>query len=506
MLVQPKLSFLFNAKTTSKTDAVILFASTISSSKDKTLSKEHLPDAPTKLTNAVLTYGKRVKFAVKENQLFSFDDTNGSRIVVAVLSKSVKMFDLLTLARKSLDLVIKSKAENVLILSHEKNTEASNLQIVDAVTSAATTMLYEFPKYTEKPDHKAKSIQLAFGFDKEAKKIATTANSVSESTNLVRYLGKRAGNDLDSKNYRTYFKEFAKEHKLKFEEFNFEALKKMGAGAFVAVAQGSAEMNSAIVKLQYSSKNKNAKHLCLVGKGIVFDTGGTNLKPANYMIGMNNDMAGSALALGILRHAVAENWDLNITLYAAITDNAIGSRAFRQNDVVKSLKGTTIEIIHTDAEGRMVLSDTLHMATKDKPDLMMDFATLTGACMYAIGTTYSGVFTNREELHSLLIESGKASGERVWPFPMDKDFMECLESDVADLKQCRLKGGVDHIEAAQFLKHFVGEDIPWVHMDLSSINHDGGLAHIPTEETGFGVRFATKFITSYFENKKEIEE
>jgi leucyl aminopeptidase len=155
-------------------------------------------------------------------------------------------------------------------------------------------------------------------------------------------------------------------------------------------------------------------------------------------------------------------------------------------------------VIDTDAEGRLVLADTLCMAAQTEPSLIMDFATLTGACVRAIGTTYSGVFTNREDLHQDLVKAGKNSGERVWPFPMDKDFASCLESTSADYKNCREKGGVDHIEAAQFLMHFAGDKSPWVHVDLSSIEHGEGLAHVPTTETGFGVRFATEFARNFF--------
>jgi leucyl aminopeptidase len=216
------------------------------------------------------------------------------------------------------------------------------------------------------------------------------------------------------------------------------------------------------------------------------------------MLGMHGDMAGSAVALAVMNVATIEQWPIKVTAYLAIADNLIGPKSYKPNDVVTSMKGTTIEIIDTDAEGRMVLADTLHLASLAKPSLMMDFATLTGACIRAVGTTYSGVFTNREELHVDLIKAGRKSGERVWPFPMDKDFAECLESSVADYKQCREKGGVDHIEAAQFLMHFAGDHAPWVHVDLSAIEHAGGLAHVPTDDTGFGVRFATTFLRDFF--------
>jgi leucyl aminopeptidase len=136
----------------------------------------------------------------------------------------------------------------------------------------------------------------------------------------------------------------------------------------------------------------------------------------------------------------------------------------------------------------------LALASKQKPALMIDYATLTGACVYSIGTAYSGVFTNQEKFHQTLIEAGKDSGERVWPFPLDEDYDKGLESDIADVKQCSLEGDADHILAARFLQRFVKNDTPWVHMDLSSSNRKGGLAHIPTDTTGFGVRYTMNLL------------
>ena len=137
----------------------------------------------------------------------------------------------------------------------------------------------------------------------------------------------------------------------------------------------------------------------------------------------------------------------------------------------------------------MVLADTLAMASAEKPELIIDYATLTGACVYSIGSSYSGVFTNREDLHAMLIQSGKDSGERVWPFPLDADYDKGLESDIADVKQCALEGDADHILAARFLQRFVKHKTSWIHIDLAASNHKGGLAHIPTDTTGFGVRY-----------------
>ena len=180
--------------------------------------------------------------------------------------------------------------------------------------------------------------------------------------------------------------------------------------------------------------------------------------------------------------------------------NQIGPKAYKPNDVITASDGTTIEVIHTDAEGRMVLSDTLALASKEKPALILDFATLTGACVYSIGTSYSGVFTNKKEWHAGLIKAGEDSGERVWPFPIDKDFDDMIKSDVADVKQCSQESGVDHILASRFLQRFVKNDVPWIHMDLSSSNKKGGLAHIPSDTIGFGVRYTVNLLLNNYLN------
>jgi leucyl aminopeptidase len=157
--------------------------------------------------------------------------------------------------------------------------------------------------------------------------------------------------------------------------------------------------------------------------------------------------------------------------------------------VVRASNGVSIEIVHTDAEGRMVLSDTLALASKATPAIMLDYATLTGACVVALGSRYSGAFTRSATLAKAVIAAGVHSGERVWPMPVDADYDEAIESQVADVKQCIIESEADHILAARFLGRFVPDSVPWVHVDLSAAEHKGGLAHVPTDVTGFGVRF-----------------
>jgi leucyl aminopeptidase len=234
--------------------------------------------------------------------------------------------------------------------------------------------------------------------------------------------------------------------------------------------------------------------LTLVGKGICFDTGGINLKPHKSMYQMHEDMQGSAVAVGTLLALSAMDAPYDIDCWLAITENEIGARAYRPQEVVRAANGVTIQVVHSDAEGRMVLADTLALAAREQPSLIHDFSTLNGTCVMAHTEPIAGVFTKRPDLQYALEKSGRQSGERVWPFPMDEDFDTELESSVADVLQCTLDSKGDHILAARFLNRFVPAEIPWVHMDLAASNRSGGLAHIPTDFTGFGVRFATELV------------
>lgn len=307
----------------------------------------------------------------------------------------------------------------------------------------------------------------------------------AEGNLLARELTMLPANELTPAFYRNRVRKLAKEMGWGMEELDLKRLRKMGAGAFVAVAQGSQDDEAAIVHLSYRPAGAE-KTVALVGKGICFDTGGHNLKPARYMHGMHEDMNGSAVALGILLAATRLEMPVAVDCWLALAQNHISPKAYKQNEVVTALNGTTIEIVHTDAEGRMVLADTLTLAARQKPDLMVDFATLTGSCITALGNRYSGIFSNREHLAAQAVASGKASGERVCAFPLDADYDTALDSKIADVKQCTMEGEADHILAARFLQRFAGSG-PWVHMDLSASRCEGGLGAVAGDVTGFGV-------------------
>lgn len=317
------------------------------------------------------------------------------------------------------------------------------------------------------------------------------ATALAEGNWLARELTAAAPNALDPAAYRRRLKRFAREGGFTIEEYTTAQLRRLGAGAFLAVAQGSGD-EAAIVHLRYRPR-KAVSHLALVGKGICFDTGGHNLKPARYMAGMHEDMAGSAVVLGILQAASRLKLPLHIDAWLAIARNHLSPDAYAQGDIVKAINGTTIEVVHTDAEGRMVLADTLSLAARAKPDAIIDFATLTGSMITALGTRQSGVLSADGSLAAQAVEAGQASGERLVAFPVPEDYDGELDSKVADVKQCTLDGEADHILAASFLKRFV-DGRPWLHIDLAAANCKGGLGAIATDTTGFGVAWGVEFL------------
>jgi leucyl aminopeptidase len=313
---------------------------------------------------------------------------------------------------------------------------------------------------------------------------------------LARWLTTLPPNHLDCVSYASALKTLARRMRWQYQFLGEPQLKQAGAGAFLAVARANAQRGAGIVKLSYRPKAKTHKHIALVGKGICFDTGGINLKSHKSMYQMHEDMQGSAVAVGTLLALTQLKAPIAIDCWLALTENEIGPKAYRPQEVVTAANGVTIQVAHSDAEGRMVLADTLALASRAQPDVILDFATLTGACVGALTERMSGVFTNRSEWRTQLENAGRDSGERVWNFPMDEDYDSDLDSQVADILQCTPDSKGDHILAARFLSRFVAKDIGWVHVDLSSSNRPGGLGHIPSDCTGFGVRFAVAWLLS----------
>jgi leucyl aminopeptidase len=411
-----------------------------------------------------------------------------------VLSDKLNIFQKHALLCKALKPLLSEHPESIAIcVFGDSETREANACASYYVTLVNAT---ELPSH--KKDKKVVALKSISIYGYQAAHDYGYVNARVAGNALCRQLTITPPNALTPTIYRKKIAELAKIHDWGHEEFDMPALRKMGAGAFYAVGQGSVPQDAAIVHLSYTPKLAK-KHVALVGKGICFDTGGHNLKPAKYMQGMHEDMNGSAVALGIMLAASQMQLPIKLDCWLAIAQNHIGPDAYKQNDVVIALNGISIEIVHTDAEGRMVLADTLTLASREKPDAILDFATLTGSMVAALGDRMSGVISNRPQLACQAVGAGNKAGERVVAFPYDDDYDCDLDSDIADIKQCTLDGGGDHILAARFLGKFIENDVAWLHTDLSSAHRKGGLGAVDSNTNGFGVGFGLELLTSLLE-------
>lgn len=413
-------------------------------------------------------------------------------LIVGNANAADDAFALLSFARKMVAAATSEKAGSlgIWVLGFAADEQE---RLVTHLVAAALGAAFVMPAFkTKAPPARVKSVRV-IGVTGEIDIARVTAEA--EGNNLVRFLTALPANKLDAREYTALLESMAGNEGWQYRKYGIEELKSLGAGAFLAVAQGNADDSAAIVHLRYRPGARTAKPLLsLVGKGIIFDTGGTNLKPFNSMLDMHIDMGGSAVAVGTLLTMTRLALDMPVDCWVAITENRTGPTAYKSQDVITAMNGKTIQAIHTDAEGRMALADTLVLAGKESPAVIIDYATLTGACMNAVTTRYSGVFTNKPDLHPVLKKAGRDSGERVWPFPIGEEFIEDLKSETADLMQCAPEAGGDHILAASFLQQFVDDTITWVHVDLSACSRKGGLAHIASKITGFGIRFSMNLI------------
>lgn len=422
------------------------------------------------------------------------DLPNGAVASWIALDNDLSTFKRHTLLRKAVKPLLEENPATLIIAVY--GVDAVRRQAAKDAFYVASVNAAELPERkgkSTKDEPKAQPLKTIHIFGWNEDDAYLDVQALVAGNTLTRTLTMTPPNELTPTLYLEKIKKLAKTQGWKTEVFDMKKLKKMGAGAFVAVGQGSDPQDAAIVRLTYSPK-KATKTMALVGKGICFDTGGHNLKPAKYMNGMHEDMNGSAVALGVLTAATEAKLPIKIDCWLAIAQNHIGPLAYKQNDVVTALNGTTIEIVHTDAEGRMVLADTLTLASREKPAFMVDFATLTGTMMTALGDRYSGVLGNDPAILCKAVGIGAKVGERVCAFPFDEDYDEDIESSIADIKQCTLDGGADHVHAARFLSKFIENDTPWLHVDLSSYNRKGGLGAVASDVNGFGVALSIQLI------------
>ncbi len=361
---------------------------------------------------------------------------------------------------------------------------------------------YQFDAY--KSDKKKREPKATFIFvcDKSEytpkfRRILKETKAIMEGVYVARDLANHPSNGMTP----ALLKNFVQQHFKHDSHFSIQALdekemKSLGMNALLAVSRGSAE-KPFLISLAYTPTKKTKKTMVLIGKGVTFDSGGISIKPSANMEEMKYDMSGAAAVIGIMEAVRLLKPNFKIVALVPAVENMPGGSAVKPGDIVKAYNGTTIEIINTDAEGRLILADALSYAEQTyKPDLMIDFATLTGACVVALGDKRAGLFTKNELFSQMLTEAGEASCDRVWPMPMDDSYDKELESQTADIKNIGGRWG-GAVTAAKFLEHFSGKS-NWAHIDIAGTAYDvKHQEYLGKGATGFGPRLIGSLLKKF---------
>ena len=377
--------------------------------------------------------------------------------------------------------------------------------IISNFVSGMHLKSYSFKKYkkNKEPNDNAKkltAINILVTNPGKFKKLFVSFNAVTEGVFFSRDLLHEPPNVLNPVNLASRAKELTK-YNVKVNILDEKKMRQLGMGALLGVGMGSANP-SRLITLEWNGNPSSKKPpLGLVGKGVTFDTGGYSLKPSSGMEEMKMDMGGSALVLGVMKALALRKSKSNVVAVIGAVENMVSSNAQRPSDIVKSMSGQTIEVLNTDAEGRLVLADALwYCQEKYKVKKMINFATLTGAIIVALGNFYAGLFSNSDKLSEDLTKSGKLTDEKIWRFPLVKEYDDLLNCDIADVKNITGTGGAGSITAAQFLKRFVKKDVEWAHLDIAGVtwlNKD-----LPLSKKG-GTAFGVRLIDNYISNNYE---
>ncbi len=383
----------------------------------------------------------------------------------------------------------------------------SGANVAVAVATGARLRDYRFDKYRTMSDDDAETeakgmTGLTFHLQEHEGAAAawTAAAAIAAGVEHGRDLVTEPANVLTPAAFAEHCRKLGQEVGLEVEVLEQADLEKLGMRALLGVAQGSVN-EPYVVVMTWKGGREGEAPVALVGKGVCFDTGGISLKPASGMEEMKWDMGGAAAVFGAMKAIAGRKAKANVVAVLGLVENMPSGTAQRPGDVVKAMSGTTVEVINTDAEGRLVLADALHYTVERfKPKAMVDMATLTGAVIVALGHEQAGLFASNDVLSDQLIAAGDAVGERVWRLPMGSDYAKHIKSDIADIKNTGRAREAGATAGAVFLQRFVG-DVPWAHIDIAGVawsKRDLPLA--AKGATGFGVRLLDRFVAANFEN------
>jgi leucyl aminopeptidase len=390
-------------------------------------------------------------------------------------------------------------AKQIVLALDWESSQIDDARMVQAQVEGALLGAYQFKIYQSAGDNGKSIAKVLLLTDDEHKTASEQAlrkgQILAEATNFARDLINEPPSVLSPTELARRATLMAKQYGLESEVFDEAKIKELGMGGLLGVAQGSAQPPRFIVLRYRGVPQSSDKGLALVGKGITFDTGGISLKPADHMDEMKGDMGGAAAVLGAMQAIGALKPQINVTALVPTCENMPSGTAYRPGDILRILNGKTIEIVNTDAEGRLILADALSYATREGLSPIIDLATLTGGIVVALGYTMTGLFCNDEQLTANILAAGRAAGEKFWPMPLDDEYREQIKSDIADIKQT---GGrpASSVTAAKILEQFVGT-AKWAHLDIAGTSYvDSKKAYQEKGGTGVGVRTLTELALS----------
>ena len=482
-----KIEYL-NKKFDKKTSNLVIF------SNDRFIIKDYKKVIPESEFNYIRDLLKTND--LKKN-ILTFEINSKKKIILISIKNDLKNSDIENLGAEFHSRINNGKNKDYYIFSDSVVGKYENF--LGHFLHGVKLKSYEFKKYKSKKETRLISLKI-FGIKNQPSAIIKLKfKALEEGTFYTRDLVSEPGNVLHPDEYAKRLN-LLKKNGLKVNIFNKQKLKKLGMHSLLGVGMGSVR-GSYLVTMEWNGLKNNSKPLAFVGKGVTFDTGGYSLKPAKFMEDMTYDMAGSAAVVGLMKTLALRKAKINAVGVVGLVENMVSGVAQRPGDIVKSYSGKTIEVLNTDAEGRLVLADALtYTEKKFKPKFIIDLATLTGAIIVSLGSEYAGLFSNDDNLSKQIINAGERVDEKLWRMPLHKNYDKLINSKNADMQNINYVGGAGSTTAAQFLQRFILNKTPWAHLDIAgmafskyggSLNSGGA--------TGFGVRLLNKLIEENYE-------
>ena len=433
---------------------------------------------------------------LKKN-MFVFEVNSKKKIIIISIKKNLKTSDIENLGAEFYGRINHGKNSEYFINSDSIPKKPDDF--IGHFLHGLKLKSYEFKKYKTKKDIRILSVNVVGNKNKPSIQKQLKFKAIEEGTFYARDLVSEPGNVLHPDEYAKRLNSLRKDG-LKVTVYDKKKLKKLGMNALLGVGMGSIR-GSYLVTMEWNGKKNNSKPLAFVGKGVTFDTGGYSLKPARFMEDMTYDMAGSAAVVGLMKNLALRKAKINAVGVVGLVENMVSGVAQRPGDIVKSYSGKTIEVLNTDAEGRLVLADAITFTEKKfKPEFIVDLATLTGAIIVCLGSEYAGLFSNDDNLSKKILNAGEKVEEKLWRMPLHKNYDKLMNSKNADVQNINYVGGAGSTTAAQFLQRFVINKTPWAHLDIAGMAFSkyGGALN-SGGATGFGVRLLNQLIEENYE-------